>query len=418
MMAGTGGGKSINENVTKDGQLRICEWYNTALMDSEGQRVGAASVVQDITERQRAEEAERHSRMVTEAITDASIHFLETASVGAMAQLVVEYAVRITGAELGLVVEMVPSDRGPQPRILAVSEMAWSTMKGHSLYSEAKESISEKGFYSLALSEALVFSPMIEGATVLANDPSSHPLWQGRMPSGHPVIESFLGVPMKIGDEILGMIALANRPQGFGEREVRELETFATTGALALRMGRTEEDRRRMEEQLRQSQKMEAVGQLAGGVAHDFNNLLMAILGNAEFAMDGLAPQDPRRGNLEGIQAAGERAATLTRQLLAFSRRQVLRPEDLDLNAVVGELIKMLGRLIGENIHLEILPASDPGLIRADRAQIEQVLMILVVNARDAMPEGERLRSRPLQPISMRTIAGSIPGWFPAALSN
>ncbi len=150
-------------------------------------------------------------------------------------------------------------------------------------------------------------------------------------------------------------------------------------------------ERRGLEEELRQTQKMEAVGRLAGGVAHDFNNILGVILGYTEMLLRQAVEGDPARRRIEQILAAAERAASLTRQLLAFSRKQVLQPRSLDLNAVVEDLKSMLGRLIGEHIELRVV--TDPGLhtVRADRTQIEQVLLNLALNARDAMPNGGTL---------------------------
>ena len=152
-----------------------------------------------------------------------------------------------------------------------------------------------------------------------------------------------------------------------------------------------EELLRRRDEQLRQSQKMEAVGRLSGGIAHDFNNLLGVIIGYSESIEHRLNPNDPLRKSAEEIRKAGERAASLTHQLLAFSRQQVLQPQILDLNALVTDMGKMLRRLIGMHIELTTKLAPELGQVKAEQSQIEQVIVNLAVNARDAMPEGGAL---------------------------
>jgi two-component system cell cycle sensor histidine kinase/response regulator CckA len=150
-------------------------------------------------------------------------------------------------------------------------------------------------------------------------------------------------------------------------------------------------ERNRIELQLRQSQKMDAVGNLAGGVAHDFNNLLSVILSYSKMLAEGLSRSDPMRADLDEISKAGMRAAELTRQLLAFSRQQILEPKILDLNGVSSGIAKMLQRLMGEDIELSVVPCTGLGTVRADPGQMEQVLVNLAVNARDAMPTGGKL---------------------------
>jgi PAS domain S-box-containing protein len=149
--------------------------------------------------------------------------------------------------------------------------------------------------------------------------------------------------------------------------------------------------RKQLEQQLIQAQKMEAVGRLAGGVAHDFNNLLTIINGFAQLLTERISPEDPRRGHLKEILMAGARAASLTRQLLAFSRRQVMEPRVLDLSSVLADIEKMLRHLIGEDVELVTTLRPGLGRVKVDPGQIEQVIMNLAVNARDAMPEGGKL---------------------------
>jgi two-component system cell cycle sensor histidine kinase/response regulator CckA len=150
-------------------------------------------------------------------------------------------------------------------------------------------------------------------------------------------------------------------------------------------------ERHQLEEQLRQAQKMEAVGRLAGGVAHDFNNLLMVIKGHTELLMNVLPPSDAAARKIEQIDRAADRATSLTRQLLAFSRMQVLQPRVLNLNTVVEDMGKLIQRLIGEDLELVLRLSPELGAIRADASQVEQIIMNLAVNSRDAMPHGGRL---------------------------
>jgi len=187
------------------------------------------------------------------------------------------------------------------------------------------------------------------------------------------------GVRHRAKDGRLFEVDLVARPLEFAGRRAR------------LVLARDVTAQRHLEHQLRQSQKMEAVGQLAGGIAHDFNNLLTAILGSTQLLLHATPPGDARREDVEEIRNAGLRAAELTRQLLAFSRRQVLAPKVLELNAVVANMDKMLRRLIGDDVELATALHAEAGAVNADPGQLEQVLLNLVVNARDAMPGGGRV---------------------------
>ncbi len=170
-----------------------------------------------------------------------------------------------------------------------------------------------------------------------------------------------------------------------------QLKGLMTKVHRALKEAEEREEKRWLEEQLRQAQKMESIGKLAGGIAHDFNNLLTAIIGYSELVLNQTRNDDPLRQHIEEIKKAGERAASLTRQLLAYSRKQVLQPRVLDLNAVIAELDKMLRRLIGADIELVTRLAPELGRVKVDPGQIGQIVINLAVNARDAMPQGGKL---------------------------
>ncbi len=202
------------------------------------------------------------------------------------------------------------------------------------------------------------------------------------------------------GEQILSEAPIRRRDGGKVAVEFNNSLVVVGGKRLMHTAGRDATARVRLEEQLRQAQKMEAVGQLAGGVAHDFNNLLTVISGNCELLLSDTPADDPRRGSLADIRSASERAASLTRQLLAFSRKQILEPRLVDVHEVVTGIEKMLRRLIGEDVDLQTDLAADPSWVKVDPGQLEQVVMNLVVNARDAMPRGGRItiRTRSVDP--------------------
>ncbi|MBI5583857.1 MAG: PAS domain S-box protein [Deltaproteobacteria bacterium] len=209
-------------------------------------------------------------------------------------------------------------------------------------------------------------------------------------------VQSIVCVPMIFGGKLIGFLGFDSirRRKAWSEEIITLLTIVGEIFTNALDRIRVEEEKAKLEDQLRQSQKMEAIGRLAGGVAHDFNNMLTGIIGYADLLLLSLNRDNPLVGKVEEIKKAGKRAASLTQQLLAFSRKQLLQPKVMDLNTVVNDLKKMLQRLIGEDVSLETVLEPDPWPIKVDPNQMGQVLMNLVVNARDAMPQGGKVTIR------------------------
>jgi PAS domain S-box-containing protein len=210
---------------------------------------------------------------------------------------------------------------------------------------------------------------------------------------------SIMNVPLFSKGQVIGGLLLRScKPYAYMDKDVRLAERIGSqiAGAIANAQLYTEriqaeKGRAALEEQLRQSQKMEAIGRLAGGVAHDFNNILTVIKGYSQLSLAEMKEGDPFWGNIEKIKMSADRAADLTRQLLAFSRRQIMEMKVIDLNTVLNNLDKMLRRVIGEDIELVTVLGEDLGKVKTDPSQIEQVIMNLAVNARDAMLNGGKL---------------------------
>lgn len=207
--------------------------------------------------------------------------------------------------------------------------------------------------------------------------------------SGSPSA-SWLGVPLRTADRTVGVLVVQHYQEEnvYDERDLEFLTSVGSQIALAIERKKTEEALCESEQMLRQAQKMESIGTLAGGIAHDFNNLMTAVTGYSQLVLRKLAVDDPLRSKIEEIKKAGERAAALTGQLLAFSRKQILKSEVINLNTVISDIGQMLPRLIGEDIELRFDLAPSLNQVKADPGQVEQILLNLAVNARDAMPRG------------------------------
>lgn len=341
-----------------------------------------------LVKRKRAEEAERHSRTVAEAISSVTLKFLECGSAGEVAKRLLEQALYITQAEFGCVFDI---DIRKQAHILAISGRAWENGADNESRAKLIAEVNQKGFSRVFLNQSSFFSPMLEGETVLLNAGDGNRGNSKGIPEGFPSISCLLSVPLKTSDAILGMISLANKTGGFARRDKENIEALAGTAAVAFRAARSEEDQARAQEQLRQAVKMEAVGRLAGGIAHDFNNLLTVVAGYSEQGRVLANPNERLCECFLEIEKAAKRGASLTQQLLAFSRRQHLEPRVVNLNDVLSDMKRMLARLIGEDIELESRTTEDLWSVRVDPGQFQQVIVNLAVNARDAMPDGGKI---------------------------
>ena len=372
--------------VRKDGRVLWVREDVRIIQDSGGKPL-ALVVCEDITERKGAEQALTVKTGQLQAITDAITTFLENEDWREASARILRAALHQTQSQYGFIGVLA---EGPVLRILAHEGMAWDPNINRTFYESAVRQYQEKGFLEFADFDNL-FGRVITGRqTVVSNEPGSDPR-SGGLPLGHPPLRHFLGVPILRGPEVVGMIGVADRPGGYEQVEQDTLAILTHAASVLYDSYRRRQRETDLQDQLRQSQKLEAIGRLAGGIAHDFNNLLTAIMGSGEIMLAQLSDADALRLHLDEIKTAVHRGSSLTHQLLAFSRQQVLQPTVLELSALVTEMAKMLHRLIGEDIELLLVSGTEQVCVKTDRGQLEQVVLNLALNARDAMSGGGRL---------------------------
>ncbi len=393
----------------KDTSKRQVEASVSLIADSEGKPIGFRGIIRDVTERTQAESRlTKESLAVAAVLKDMLSGDLDDAQTE---KQVLDACISATDSAYGMIGKI--NEHGKYDTTTYNSQTLQDCAFPEALAWDLSTGMTIRGIWGW---------PMLHDEPLLCNDLKSHPDRVGH-PEGHVPILCFLGVPLKREEEVVGMVAVANKPGGYSEADLKTLSRLANIIEVSRKhrkalkeanMTSTELERlvaertaklvdtnrrlmdeitkrEKLEARLLQSQKMEAIGTLAGGVAHDFNNLLTTIMGNAHLALTGLGKDDPLCGTIEDIEKAGEAGASLTRQLLAFSRRQVIQPKVLDLNEVLKDMEKIISRLIGEDIELLTIPGPELGLVQADPGQMEQVIMNLVVNAKDAMPKGGKL---------------------------
>jgi PAS domain S-box-containing protein len=421
---------------TVDGRVRTLYLSALPITDVAGHPQEALVLMQDLSDLETLRESEERYRVVTQAASDGIVTIDEDGRIifanDAIQRIFGYRVVELIGQPLTKLMppEFVDGHRAGFARYLATGRkgMTWEGIHLPARHQDGREIIIEMSFGEYVKEGKRLFTGVMRDITdrriaelelkraqeqlevVVSNSPivlfaidanGRFTLSEGRglellglepgQVVGQSAFETYAGTPAVVeslrralgGEEFTTVVEFGSLAFETCYTPMRD-EKGDITGVIGLATDVTE--RRELEQQLRHAQKMEAVGRLAAGVAHDFNNRLTTILGYSSLLLQRESGK-PAHGLVE-IKHAAERAAELTRQLLAFSRRQVVEPHVIDLNYAVAQAEEMLGRLIGENVQLTFAPATDPAWVRADLGQLEQVLMNLVVNARDAMPGG------------------------------
>jgi PAS domain S-box-containing protein len=345
-----------------------------------------AGIALDVTDSRTMQAALRRNSELLSLVTEAMRVYLENGDWKTAHGLLLRCALRQSQSERGFVGVMV---EGPKLRILAQEGVRWEDFFGGEAAEQAARDQRERDYLEFSQFDNLLGRVITTGEVVIENGFQGHGLIQSDGKSG--LSHGFIGVPVRRGQQVVGLIAVALRPGGYDSSSQAQLETLVQQAGVLCDSYRRGLRETSLEDQLRVSQKMEAVGLLAGGVAHDFNNLLQVIKGYTAFALEASTPWEERRASLEQVRGAADRAAQLTQQLLAFGRQQTLQKGDLDLNVAITDLLRMIRRVIGEQITIAFAPGHALGNVRADRAQIDQVLLNLCLNARDALPAGGRI---------------------------
>ena len=378
--------------LRKDGTTFPVLIQDRLTRDEKGRIAGIRSTIQDITERKRAEENLRQSEENAKRLAQENAIMAEIGRI-ISSTLYIEEVYEGFAEE---VKKIIPFDR----IVINLIDAEKGIVKNVYMAGEEVRGRKVEEIYPL---EGSGNAEMVRTKSSLLIQTEDFHEYQDRFPmllsTFQAGFRSILNVPLFLKGKIIGGLLLRSRkPYAYTDHDVGLAERIGSqiAGAIAnahlyTERVQAEKERAALEDQLRQAQKMEAVGQLAGGIAHDFNNLLTVIKGYDQISLMELKEGDPLRRNIEGIGAAANRAADLTRQLLAFSRRQIMEFKIVDLNRVVKDLNKMLQRILSEHIELVSSFSEDLGRIKADQGQIEQVVMNLIVNARDAMPNGGKL---------------------------
>ncbi len=371
---------TVIELESTDGEVRFMQLIKDPLYNATHQIIGIQGIFWDITESRRSEARIRHLNQLLRAIRDINSLMVKQRDARKLLQDACEILVQTRGYLLVWIAEAEPGST----RVIPVARAGPQEDYVDEITITSDEALTGQGPVGMSIRNR-----ELQIINNVATDPSFEPWRKPAMTRGYGSVASF---PLILGSKKVGALAVyADRPGAFDPEEIDLLNGLADDLAYALRSIEDETERNLLQKQFIQAQKMEAIGRLAGGIAHDFNNLLTIIIGCGNFLLSDLPQDSPSHADAEQIKTAGTRAAALASKLLAFSRKQILRPIVLDLNAAVQDNSKLLRRLIGEDIDLITIHAPNLGCVKADVTQIEQVIMNLAVNARDAMPNGGKM---------------------------
>src|SRR5581483_9429391 len=384
------------ELLTKDGRklpVEIC----SQLMFKNGKPVGVLGIARDITARR---ESERALRLTNQALRDAnkrSGEEFEHLSQQLASLALVLSAARDHKAVFAGLIDFIQASVPCETALLALYITERNEAQPEFLWSLGSETIELKNQTALVLQTGPAGLAVMSKEAVTSNNLQSEAIHEMRISlnphqNGHHPRLSIMTIPMTITDKVVGILEIqTTEPDAYTDQQKIPMMTAANLAANAIENIRLITRDRDRETQLHQAQKMETLGRLAGNVAHDFNNIITGIYGNCDVAMSHLELGHPVRENLLTIKDSGKRAQLLSKQLLGFSRKQILQPTTLDLNKVIESSLNFIGTLLGEDIKVDSYLASDLPPVFLDKHQIEQILMNLAVNSRDAMPRGGRI---------------------------